>query len=253
VNDAAECRTRMRAVADPSGTTARSDRRSVRAVHCSTFVPSATQLRTLRRDRRSYNPVRQRLRYAFAALAVVPTMANAHLASSGLGPVYDGVLHLATSPEDLAAVIAFALFVGLRGAEHGRRALLVLPCAWLLGSFAGLVALMPESNAWLSATWLLGLGLLVALDANLPLVATTAIAALLGLMHGFANGSGMNLTVSVSLALLGLATAVFVATALPAAAAVGVGIAWPRIAIRVVGSWIAASGLLLLGWAIRGG
>jgi urease accessory protein len=27
---------------------------------------------------------------------------------------------------------------------------------------------------------------------------------------------------------------------------------WARIAVRVVGSWIAASGLLMLGWAGRG-
>jgi hypothetical protein len=28
---------------------------------------------------------------------------------------------------------------------------------------------------------------------------------------------------------------------------------WTRIAVRVVGSWIAASGLLMLGWATRKG
>jgi len=28
---------------------------------------------------------------------------------------------------------------------------------------------------------------------------------------------------------------------------------WSRIAVRVARSWIAASGLLLLGWAARGG
>jgi len=27
---------------------------------------------------------------------------------------------------------------------------------------------------------------------------------------------------------------------------------WTRIAVRVVGSWIAAIGLLLLGWGLRG-
>jgi hypothetical protein len=28
---------------------------------------------------------------------------------------------------------------------------------------------------------------------------------------------------------------------------------WARIAVRVAGSWIAASGLLMLGWAVRQG
>jgi hypothetical protein len=28
---------------------------------------------------------------------------------------------------------------------------------------------------------------------------------------------------------------------------------WTRIAVRVAGSWIAAMGILLLGWAVKGG
>jgi hypothetical protein len=28
---------------------------------------------------------------------------------------------------------------------------------------------------------------------------------------------------------------------------------WPRIAVRVGGSWIAAAGVLMLGWLARGG
>jgi hypothetical protein len=28
---------------------------------------------------------------------------------------------------------------------------------------------------------------------------------------------------------------------------------WGRIVVRVAGSWIAATGLLMLGWAVRGG
>ena len=41
-------------------------------------------------------------------VAVAPSVAEAHLTSSGLGPFYDGLLHLMTSPEDLAAAIALA-------------------------------------------------------------------------------------------------------------------------------------------------
>jgi hypothetical protein len=28
--------------------------------------------------------------------------------------------------------------------------------------------------------------------------------------------------------------------------------AWARVAVRVAGSWIAAAGLFMLGWAVRG-
>jgi hypothetical protein len=50
---------------------------------------------------------------------------------------------------------------------------------------------------------------------------------------------------------LGIVGAVFVVTALAAAAAVAWQSGWLRIAWRVAGSWIAASGLLLLGWSLR--
>jgi urease accessory protein len=41
--------------------------------------------------------------------------------------------------------------------------------------------------------------------------------------------------------------------ALGAALVVALRSGWQRIAVRVAGSWVAAIGLLLLGWAIRRG
>ena len=52
-------------------------------------------------------------------------------------------------------------------------------------------------------------------------------------------------------ALLGLAAVLFVLTALVVAFVVELRQPWSRIAVRVLGSWIAASGLLMLGWAMR--
>jgi len=42
--------------------------------------------------------------------------ASAHLVTTGLGPVYDGIGHLVLTPEDFVPVLAIALFAGLRGA-----------------------------------------------------------------------------------------------------------------------------------------
>jgi hypothetical protein len=47
--------------------------------------------------------------------------------------------------------------------------------------------------------------------------------------------------------------ALFVLVALASAFVVSLERPWTRIAVRVVGSWVAASGLLLLGWAFRTG
>jgi urease accessory protein len=45
---------------------------------------------------------------------------------------------------------------------------------------------------------------------------------------------------------------VFVLVALFAAFVAPLRAPWARIAVRVGGSWIAASGLLMFGWAVRG-
>jgi hypothetical protein len=43
----------------------------------------------------------------------------------------------------------------------------------------------------------------------------------------------------------------FVLVTLVSALVVSLGKPWARIAVRVVGSWIAAIGLLMFGWAMR--
>ena len=186
------------------------------------------------------------------AIALCPVSADAHLNSTGMGPVYDGLLHFATSPEDLVPVLALALFAGLRGAGHGRRALFAAPGAWLLGGLLGAASAAAGASALFAPFWFLLLGGLLAADAKLSPGATAALAAALGLLHGYANGSGMGTSGSTAAALVGLVSGIFVLVAIAAAFAVSLRAAWARIAVRVAGSWIAASGLLLLGWAVRG-
>jgi urease accessory protein len=189
---------------------------------------------------------------ALALIGIVPTRVEAHLNSTGMGPVYDGLLHILISPEDLIPVLALALFAGLRGAEHGRRALFVLPSAWLIGGLVGLSS-TTSANPILTAISFLLLGGLVAADAQLSLRATTVIAAMLGLVQGYLNGAGMGQSgVGAVATLLGLVFMVFVLVAFCAAFVVRLQWAWTRIAVRVVGSWIVASGLLVLGWNLRG-
>ena len=192
--------------------------------------------------------------YITAGLAVAlwSGQAEAHLNSTGMGPVYDGLMHFLTSPEDLVPALALALLAGLRGASYGRQALFTLPVAWLLGSLLGLATAVTSGGAVLSSFWFLLTGGLVAADAKLSSRVMIALAALLGLYHGYFNGTGMGQSLSAILAVFGLALAVFVLIALAAAFVVQLRAYWARIAVRVAGSWIAASGLLLLGWAVRG-
>lgn len=190
---------------------------------------------------------------AFVGISFFALSANAHLTSTGMGPLYDGLMHFLTSPEDLVPALGLALLCGLRGPRYGRAVLFALPCAWLLGSFAGLGAAPVVGSGAVSAVWFLLVGGMVAADAKLSLRASVALAVLLGLYHGFLNGTGAGRSASAAITVVGLVSAVFVLFALAAAFAVQLQQHWARIAIRVIGSWIAASGLLLLGWAIRSG
>jgi hydrogenase/urease accessory protein HupE len=178
--------------------------------------------------------------------------AEAHLNATGMGPIYDGLMHFLTSPEDLVPVLALALLAGLRGAPCGRRTMFTLPAAWLLGSLFGLSAALVNVGTLWASLWFLLLGGLVVADAKLSPRSMTALAALLGLVHGYLNGTGLGLSAQAVVAALGLAAAVFVLVVLVAALVVQLRAQWARIAVRVSGSWIAASGLLMLGWSLRG-
>lgn len=196
---------------------------------------------------------RSRLPLAFFVIFVMAmeaTPAEAHLNSTGMGPIYDGMMHFLMSPEDILPVLVLALLAGLRGASYGRRALFVLPVAWFVGGLLGSTTAVLSGGAVLSAASFLLFGGLLALDAKLSLNATTILATL-RLYHGFLNGMGMGPLGLATLALLGLASAVFVLVALSAAFVVQLRAHWARIAVRVAGSWVAACGLLMLGWAFR--
>lgn len=188
--------------------------------------------------------------FAGFAFAMAPSVCEAHLVSTGLGPFYDGAYHLVLTPEILAPVIAIALLVGLRGPKHSRWALFVLPTAWLLGAILNLPARDSPPMA-LSAIFFIVLGALVAADAPLPSALTTALAAVSGVVLGAFNSVAMSQSGLTAIPLLGTATVVFVVIAIGASEVIALRATWTRIAVRVAGSWIAATGLLLLGWSLR--
>jgi urease accessory protein len=75
----------------------------------------------------------------------------------------------------------------------------------------------------------------------------------IGGFHGYLNGSGISRSSDGVMALLGLGFAVFASVAIVSSLVMPLRGQWMLIAVRVVGSWIAASGLLMLGWALRKG
>lgn len=185
------------------------------------------------------------------ALLLVPGTSQAHLVNTGLGPFYDGVSHFALTPEDLLPALALALLAGQRGSRSGRLTLFALPCAWLLGGLVGLSVPTVGTATGLPALSFLALGGLVAAEARLRPEWVAALAILIGLVHGYLNGTVMSQAQLRALGLIGIVSMIFVTVSLAAAMVVAIRAPWGRIAVRVAGSWIAAVGLLLLGWSIR--
>lgn len=192
---------------------------------------------------------------ALGLAAAVPSVAQAHLLATGMGPIYDGVTHFGLSPEDYLPVIALAFLAGLRGRATTRLVLAVLPIAWLAGGLMALAGLTPPVVVMSSATaaMFLAIGGLLAANLDLPRAASAGAAAALGLLRGLADLSGVEASLPHLASLGGMVASVFVVFAVAASITLPLTRAWMVVAVRVSGSWLAASGLLLAGWVLRYG
>jgi urease accessory protein len=201
-------------------------------------------------------PTRIRLRKIAAAVVLLcfgGPRAEAHLVTTGLGPVYDGIAHLALSPADLAVVVVLTLLAAMRGPRQGRWLLVLLPAAWLAGGLTGLMIPINASFGWATGVSFLLAGALVAADRNLPLPVVATLAAVIGTFHGFLTGAAFARAPNGVFELTGTLVALFVIATLLAGLVVSIKAFWARVAVRVLGSWIAATGLLMIGWTLRPG
>lgn len=126
----------------------------------------------------------------------------------------------------------------------------VLPLAWFVGGLLGIfIAGLPTLAT--PAISIFILGVLVAADLKLSTKAFTAIVIVVGGVHGVLNGVALKASAGV-LGLIGIMAALFVIVALVSAFVVYLKRPWTRIVVRVAGSWVAAMGMLMFGWAMRG-
>lgn len=176
----------------------------------------------------------------------------AHLTPTGLGPWGDGMARLLLQPTDLLLVLALQLLAAQAGRACSDRLPLLLPAAWLLGGLAGLA--LPGIDGALAlplTAAVLAVGVLVALAVRLRPPTVLRLGAGLVLVAALAAGSALLGHPGALPALLGEGVAIAVLTVLlapplapPHPPALG-------IALRVIGSWIAAAALLMLGWQLR--
>ncbi len=77
------------------------------------------------------------------------------------------------------------------------------------------------------------------------------LTAAIGLVHGLLNGLILKAGPGGP-AILGIMGALFVIVTLLCAVVVSLERGWTRIAVRVMGSWVAACGILMLAWYFGG-
>lgn len=186
------------------------------------------------------------------ALFTMPSAALAHLVTTGLGPFYDGSLHLLVSPGDLLGLVAATLLAGLHGTRTSRMTVIALPAAWFVAGLIGLNLPITIDLPWLGVLSFVVLGVVVAIDPKLPPPAVASLAGLYGALHGLLNGSALGAIGAGPLALFGIVVTVLIIALLVSAGVVSLRPAWTRIAVRVAGSWVAAVGMLMFGWLVKG-
>ena len=146
---------------------------------------------------------------------------------------------------------ALALLAGQRGTRAARQTVFALPVAWWV---SGIIGAHWPALATLSSLTTLSFalaGVLVALNAKVWDAGVVAFAIAAGVLHGLTNGATLTVADSGGLALGGVVSGIFFLTTILSAEVVALPTGWPQIVVRVTGSWIAATGLLMLGWLAR--
>jgi hydrogenase/urease accessory protein HupE len=180
-----------------------------------------------------------------------PTEALAH-GSIAIGDFYSGLLHPVSHTEVALAVVALGFLAGQMTAGPSWSTARVFVLSVLVGSVLGLLSPgLPWSSMTVTIS-LVVLGTLVAVRVELPAKFTVGLAFFFGLSVGYANGSQMlanlkmpifyvgGLTVCVGFLLLYCVQVVRRFRAF-----------WFQTAVRVMGSWIAATGALILAFQVQ--
>jgi hypothetical protein len=73
----------------------------------------------------------------------------------------------------------------------------------------------------------------------------------LGALHGIGNGGELAATAGGLLAIIGIACSLAAVVSLVGGQVAVLQAQWARLAVRISGSWIAAIGMLMFGWAMK--
>jgi urease accessory protein len=185
------------------------------------------------------------------ALLLLPGAALAHSPIPGIGGFYNGLLHPLVVPAHLLALVGLGLWLGQQALPGIERALLSFSLLLLTGLVLAAFAAPGGGQTSLLLACALGLGLLVAAAWPLPRYATAAIAGLVGLLIGLDSAPEAAATRTRLIILAGVGVGVHLLLLNVVALTSYAQKPWLKVGVRVLGSWSAASALMVLALALR--
>lgn len=190
-----------------------------------------------------------------ALVIVAPATAAAHDLSAQYGPFLGPAVHLLTEADHVAALLGVGLLAGRHPPPMRAAVMIATIIAFLLAmaaplAFQGLRG-FESVEGIASPLSLLLAGALVALGQRLPVWIAMPVVVVVGCVHGLANGLAVEGAVRSAVSVLGGVGAALLTVSIGAATAAMLDGPQGRIVVQVLGSWVAAMGLLLLGLALR--
>ena len=184
----------------------------------------------------------------FAAAALLVSFdVHAHGTVAGTTTFVAGLLHPLTALEHVLPLIALGMLAGQRGLRAGEALLVAFPVAFASGTLAGsAITALPELASVNAFTGLV-VGCLVALALALPRTLLYVLVGTIGAIHGLSNGAAGEQVVPAFIAGATLASTLVFAYAFALTdRALRRTTQWIPVAVRTLGSWIAAFGILTL-------
>lgn len=182
----------------------------------------------------------------FSFLLVLPIASEAHAISTTVGDFYGGILHTLLVIAHVFPFIALSIVAGQQGPDLARKGLVAFLAALLAGVVTAFYTGPITAVFYINIISLIVLGILAALSLKLPRWFLYSIITFFGFTHGFQNGTELNQTQSPILFITGLLTGGLILFTVIAALTVSIKKEWFQIALRVIGSWVAAIGLMLI-------
>ena len=178
-------------------------------------------------------------------MAALPTAALAHPGHEQTSSFLQGVGHPFSGIDHILAMV----MIGLFAVQLGGRAIWVLPLTFVsfmaLGSLGGAAGIAPSLVEIGIGVSVVVLGGLIAMQVRLPVIAATALAAVIALFHGYAHGAEAQGGVSM-LYLAGFLTGTAVLHAGGIGAGLGLARAGGSLGTRIAGGLAAVAGMVLV-------